>query len=177
MFSLYLCNNSDRTCLFRALTFAVSLGRCWKPRPPVSVFSTSLGTQRMLMQEDEVFNTSLGTQQMLMREKTFDPYIETSRLWFIYWGVIVLVLITRNVSNFILTWYKHMGQKIFLPPKCRVRNDNIKWASSWDYDIYHIDDQRRLRRACASAQSHQTLHWSYTWSREVDVGSDQKSDI
>ena len=28
MFSLYLCNNSDRTCLFRALTFAVSLGRC-----------------------------------------------------------------------------------------------------------------------------------------------------
>ena len=28
MFSLYLCNNSDRTCLFRALTFAGSLGRC-----------------------------------------------------------------------------------------------------------------------------------------------------
>ena len=28
MFSLYLCNNSDQTCFFRAFTFAGSLGRC-----------------------------------------------------------------------------------------------------------------------------------------------------
>ena len=27
------------------------------------------------------------------------------------------------------------------------------WASSWDYGTYHIGDQRRLRRACASAPS------------------------
>ena len=27
------------------------LGRCWKPRPPASVFNTSLGTWRMLMHE------------------------------------------------------------------------------------------------------------------------------
>ena len=26
------------------------------------------------------------------------------------------------------------------------------WASSWDYGTYHIGDQRRLRRACGSAQ-------------------------
>ena len=30
-----------------------------------------------------------------------------------------------------------------------------KWASSWEYGTYHIGDQRRLRRACASAQSRQ----------------------
>ena len=47
----FLCNNSDRTWFFNALTFARSLGRCWKPRPPASVFNTSLGTWRMLMHE------------------------------------------------------------------------------------------------------------------------------
>ena len=33
--------------------------------------------------------------------------------------------------------------------------------------------QRRLRRACASAQSRQGLLCSHTWSMEVDEGSDQ----
>ena len=47
-------------------------------------------------------------------------------------------------------------------------------ASSWDYGTYHIGDQRRLRRACTSAQSHQSLPCSYTWSMEVDEGFDQK---
>ena len=37
----FLCNNSDRTWFFNALTFARSLGRCWKPRPSASVFNTS----------------------------------------------------------------------------------------------------------------------------------------
>ena len=47
----FLCNNSDRTWFFSALTFARSLGRCWKLRPPASVFNTSLGTWQMLMHE------------------------------------------------------------------------------------------------------------------------------
>ena len=50
MFSL-LCNNSNRSWFFNKLTFARALGRCWKLRPPVSVFNTSLGTWRMLMHE------------------------------------------------------------------------------------------------------------------------------
>ena len=47
----FLCNNSDRTWFFNVLTFARSLGRCWKPWPPASVFNTSHGTWRMLIQE------------------------------------------------------------------------------------------------------------------------------
>ena len=47
----FLCNNSDRTWLFNALTFTRSLGRCWKPWPSASVFNTSHGTWRMLMHE------------------------------------------------------------------------------------------------------------------------------
>ena len=39
MYSLYLCNNSDRTCLFRALTFAGTGGRGFQhlPRDPANV--------------------------------------------------------------------------------------------------------------------------------------------
>ena len=47
----FLCNNSDRAWFFNALTFARSLGRCWKPRPPASVFNTSHGTCLVLMHE------------------------------------------------------------------------------------------------------------------------------
>ena len=42
------------------------------------------------------------------------------------------------------------------------------WAISWDSGTYHIGDQRRLRRACASAQTRQSLRCSHTWSMEVD---------
>ena len=47
----FLCNNRDRTWFFNTLTFARSVGRCWKPRPSASVFNTSHGTWRMLMHE------------------------------------------------------------------------------------------------------------------------------
>ena len=46
-----------------------------------------------------------------------------------------------------------------------------KWASSWDYGTYHIGDQRRLRRACASEQSPQSIRCSHTCSMEVDERS------
>ena len=36
---------------------------------------------------------------------------------------------------------------------------------------YHMGDQGRLRRACASALSLQSLRCSHTWSLEVDWGS------
>ena len=47
----FLCNNSDRTWFFNALTFARSLGKCWKPQLSASVSNTSHGTWRMLMHE------------------------------------------------------------------------------------------------------------------------------
>ena len=65
-----------------------------------------------------------------------------------------------------------------------IQNDNKQlmfrkyiWASSWDYGTYHIGDQRRLRRTCASAESRQSLRCSHAWRMEIDEGSDQKSDI
>ena len=66
---------------------------------------------------------------------------------------------------------------IFLPFDrfCQMLSQLMrKWASSCDYGTYHIGDQQRLRRACTSAQSHQSLRCSHTWSMEVDEVSDQK---
>ena len=45
------CINKDQTWFFNAVTFARSLGRCWKPWPLALVFNTSLGTWWMLMHE------------------------------------------------------------------------------------------------------------------------------
>ena len=43
-----------------------------------------------------------------------------------------------------------------------------KRASSSDYGTYHIGEQRRHRRACASALPRQSLHCSHIWIMEVD---------
>ena len=53
-------------------------------------------------------------------------------------------------------------------------SNNMIWASQWDYGTYHIGDQRSLMWACTSAQSHQCLRCSHTWSMNVDVGSDKQ---
>ena len=48
------------------------------------------------------------------------------------------------------------------------------WASSWDYDTYHIGDQQRLRWACAVSLEPSLFT---QWSMEIDEGSDEKPDI
>ena len=45
------------------------------------------------------------------------------------------------------------------------------WYLSHRRPANPIGDQRRLRRACASAQSRQSLRCSHTWSMEVNEGS------
>ena len=43
-------------------------------------------------------------------------------------------------------------------------------ACLWEHDTYHICDQRRLRRACASAQSRQSLRCSLVQHRGLEEG-------
>ena len=43
----------------------------------------------------------------------------------------------------------------------------------WDFGPYRKCEQRRLRRACATTQSRQSLRCSPTQSRYVNLGSDQ----
>ena len=74
--------------------------------------------------------------------------------------------------NVLCHWYIYAMKEKDCPPCTKHKR-----ASSWDYGTYHISDHRRLRRACASAQSQQSLRCSQTRRMEVDEGSDQKSDI
>ena len=46
-----------------------------------------------------------------------------------------------------------------------------------DHGTYHISDQRRLRRVCVLAQSHQSFVCCLTRNLEVNEGSGQHSDI
>ena len=85
-----------------------------------------------------------------------------------------LIALIPTSSTFKLGFVPHvhsMGCNIFTLFVVQTLPQN--WTSSLGYSIYHIGDQRRLRQACASTQSCQSLRWSYTWSMEVDEGSDQ----
>ena len=84
---------------------------------------------------------------------------------------VILVKSRKNRSSILI---KQLSSVFYICPPLNVRQN---WASSWDYGTYHIGDQRRFRRACASAKSRQSLRCSHTWSMEVDEGSEQKSDI
>ena len=104
---------------FNALTFARSLGRCWKPRPPASVFNTSHGTWRMLMHEKTCFVPILRIQLMqtkhmfvigsciTLRAKFRASKTEVSQqLFFFYWpfqdGSSFAVLLCTYIDGFIL---------------------------------------------------------------------------
>ena len=80
-----------------------------------------------------------------------------------------------TISQTVCVFVKHIPRAFIYCTK--YLNQSLLCNTTWDYDTYHIGDQRRLRQACASAQSRQSLHCSHTWSMEVDEGSDQKSDI
>ena len=64
----FLCNNSDRTWFFNALTFTRSFGRCWKPQPPASVFNTSNRTWQMLMHEKPCLIPIISVQYHTKKE-------------------------------------------------------------------------------------------------------------
>ena len=81
--------------------------------------------------------------------------------------------IVLSVQAFLVEWINSSQVNLWIQ---RHTLDIIK-ASSWDYGTYHTGNQQRLRRACTSAQSRQSLRCVHTWSMEVDEGSDQKSDI
>ena len=57
-----------------------------------------------------------------------------------------------------------------------VHNLAIIWATSSKFDTYHLCEQRRFRRACASAQSRQNLRFSLKQAGSQEEPSDWKPD-
>ena len=53
---------------------------------------------------------------------------------------------------------------------------NNNWAASSEFGTYRLCEQRRFRRACASAQSRQNLRCSLIQAVSQEVPSDRKPD-
>ena len=66
------------------------------------------------------------------------------------------------------------GEKICLP--ILKGEDIIKWAASSEFGTYRLCEQRRFRRACASAQSRQNLRCSLIQAVSQEEPSDRKPD-
>ena len=52
----------------------------------------------------------------------------------------------------------------------------LKWTASSEFGTYRICEQRRFRRACASAQSRQNLRYSLIQALSQEEPSDRKPD-
>ena len=55
-------------------------------------------------------------------------------------------------------------------------NDKIDWTASSEFGTYSLCEQRRFRRACASAQSRQNLRCSLIQAVSQEEPSDRKPD-
>ena len=62
--------------------------------------------------------------------------------------------------------------------KCTSKKSisNITWAASSEFGTYCLCEQRRFRRACASAQSRQNLRYSLIQAVNQEEPSDRKPD-
>ena len=56
------------------------------------------------------------------------------------------------------------------------QNDDAKWAASSEFGTYRLCEQRRFRRACASAQSRQNLRCSLIQAVSQEEPSNRKPD-
>ena len=65
--------------------------------------------------------------------------------------------------------------KLF-PGIIREIDKNCIWAASSKFGTYRLCEQRRFRRACASAQSRQNLHCSLIQAVSQEEPSDRKPD-
>ena len=68
---------------------------------------------------------------------------------------------------------------LLIGESCLVGQDNVKsniWTASSEFGTYRLCEQRRFRRACASAQSRQNLRCSLIQAVSKEEPSDRKPD-
>ena len=81
--------------------------------------------------------------------------------------------IAYNMLPYHTTYVCEKKQKLqFVFPKSSL----IIWTASREFGTYRLCEQRRFRRACASAQSHQNLRCSLIETLSQEEPSDRKPD-
>ena len=80
------------------------------------------------------------------------------------WHMCTTFMVKHLAENDVECWPRNVIKDFVI--SCMGLSDTplykTKWASSWDYDTYHIGEQWRLRRDHASVQSRQSLRCSHT---------------
>ena len=73
-----------------------------------------------------------------------------------------------------LSWCKGHATLVISPVD--LKSFDISWAASSEFGTYRLCEQRRFRRACASAQSRQNLRCSLKQAVSQEKPSDRKPD-
>ena len=88
----------------------------------------------------------------------------------------------QNELNFAINYIKQHFQTAVLDVSessqfsCEIVTLIIKWTASSEFGTYSLCEQRRFRRACASAQSRQNLRCSLIQAVSQEEPSDRKPD-
>ena len=95
----------------------------------------------------------------------------------------------RKLNSKITSWQVHEHHFFIknsstvggvIPPRAKVKVKSIHstsvWAASDEFDTYRLCEQRRFRRACASAQSRQNLRCSLIQAVSQEEFSNRKPD-
>ena len=76
-------------------------------------------------------------------------------------------------SNFLMVFTKSV---LFIKGILKLMSSGIIWTASSEFGTYRLCEQRRFRRACASAQSRQNLRCSLIQAVSQEEPSDRKPD-
>ena len=89
-------------------------------------------------------------------------------------GFVVLRLLWRHIGsiNKVSVWIRNQSNKLHTKHACV----KIIWTASSEFGTYHLCEQRRFRRDCASAQSRQNLRCSLIQAVSQEEPSDRKLD-
>ena len=135
----------------------------------------------MLINQDLLFNTSIF--------QTFDWFQTVHKFYMPMWCEVLLLFISL-VVYFVLAcnlcyqaqYYfvqRHVYPAAFLFNKFFITTVNelhFIWTASSEFGTYRLCEQRRFRRACASAQSRQNLRCSLIQAVNQEERSDRKPD-
>ena len=82
----------------------------------------------------------------------------------------------KKNKNSITDYFLELQKPFHENSLANLQINRINWAASSEFGIYRLCEQRRFRRACASAQSRQNLRCSLKQAVSQEEPSDRKSD-
>ena len=90
-------------------------------------------------------------------------------------NVLLRVIIAAELWFVLTVWDLRVGTDL-LAVRQEKSFSNNRWAVSSEFGTYHLCEQQRFRRACASVQSRQNLHCSLIQAVNHEEPSDRKPD-